>query len=410
MTIWITCQLGAREYYAIPRALHQAGQLHTLITDAWITPQSPLHHLPGKVAKSLGDRYHSDLATVNIQAFTHSLIPFELSQRLSRTTGWPNILARNQWFQHRALHTLKALETQLVPGQHPVIFSYSYTALTLFRYAKQRGWRTILGQIDPGILEEKQVAKLQATYGQHYQSTWTPAPKTYWYTWQQECQLADHILVNSHWSQTALTTVGIPRDKITIVPLAYQPPVEAVTFTRQYPSAFTQERPLRVLFLGQIILRKGIAALLEALPYFNQEPIEIWLVGSTELTLPPELCKHHQLRWFGSVPRSQVQDYYQQADIFLFPTHSDGFGITQLEAQAWQLPIIASRHCGKVVKHQQNGLILPEVSGKAIAKALVTCCRQPERLHQWADQTTDMNVYSLNQLAKTLQNLAHAPV
>ncbi|NET31567.1 MAG: glycosyltransferase family 4 protein [Cyanothece sp. SIO1E1] len=410
MTSWITCQLGAREHYAIPRALHQTGQLHTLITDAWVTPQSPLHYLPDRVAKSLGDRYHPDLSTAHIKAFTRSLIPFELGQRLSRTSGWSNILLRNQWFQHRALRTLKVLANQLTAQERPILFSYSYTALKLFRYAKQQGWYTILGQIDPGVTEEKQVASLQATYGHRYQSTWAPAPEVYWQTWQQECQLADHILVNSPWSQTALTNVGIPNDKITIAPLAYQPPIEAKTFTRQYPFAFTHKRPLRVLFLGQIILRKGIAALLEAIAYLDHEPIEIWLVGSTQLTIPPVLCDHPQLKWLGPLPRSQVQHYYQQADVFLFPTHSDGFGLTQLEAQAWQLPIIASQNCGEVITHQQNGLILSVVSGHAIADSLMYCLQHPERLQQFAEYSVDMNAYSLQQLHQNLQNLVHVSI
>ena len=405
MGFWITCQLGAREHYAIPRALHPTGQLHTLITDAWVTPQSPLHALPSKVATALGDRYHSDLASASVQSFTPSLLSFELRQRLTKTSGWPSMMARNHWFQRHALRALKQLTPKLALHEEPTLFCYSYTALSLFQYAKQQGWQRILGQIDPGILEEKRVAELQTIYGQQYRSSWTCAPEHYWQDWQQECALADRIIVNSPWSQSALATMGIPEEKMAIAPLAYQPPIESTRFVRQYPPVFTQTRPLRVLFLGQIILRKGIAALLEALPQIQGEPIEIWLVGSTELTLPDSLLTHPQLKWMGPVPRSRVQDYYRDTDVFLFPTHSDGFGLTQLEAQAWHLPIIASRHCGPVVSHQQNGLILPEVTSKSITHALLTCCRNPEFLRHWAAQSIDMNAYSLSQLARTLQTL-----
>ena len=411
MTSWITCQLGAREHYAIPRALYQADQLHTLITDAWVAPHSCLQHLPSKVGRSLTDRYHSDLATAPVKAFTSSLISFELRRRLARITGWPSILARNYWLQRHALRTLQTLESRLPNGERPILFSYSYTALEFFRYAQQRGWQTILGQIDPGPIEEQQVAQLQATYGKKYRSNWSPAPEVYWRHWRQEYHLADHILVNSPWSKSALITAGAPNEKIAVVPLAYQRPVEAENFTRHYPPAFTQRRPLRVLFLGQIILRKGIVALLEAIPFLSQAPVEIWLIGSTELTIPASLLEQYpQLKWLGSVPRCQVHQYYQQADIFLFPTHSDGFGLTQLEAQAWQLPIIASFHCGEVVRHMQNGMVLPYISGKSIADALLTCLGHPHLLKQWAQQATNMDTYSLSQLAETLNVIAHANV
>jgi glycosyltransferase involved in cell wall biosynthesis len=44
--------------------------------------------------------------------------------------------------------------------------------------------------------------------------------------------------------------------------------------------------------------------------------------------------------------------------------------MAQVEAQAWRLPIIASRACGRVVKDGIDGLLLPEVTADAIATAL----------------------------------------
>ena len=410
MASWIVCQLGAREHYAVARSLHQTSQLRMLVTDAWSAPTAAVHRLPGKVSRALGDRYHLDLAAAPVSAFTRSLLAFELGQRLAGASAWSQVMARNEWFQHRALRILKQLEKQLSPHEQPVLFSYSYTAIALFRYAKQRGWRTILGQIDPGLTEQNQVAELQAFYGHQYASKWVPAPDSYWQSWRQECELADSIMVNSVWSQQALSAANVDASKVAVAPLAYCGPATAKAFTREYPAAFTSERPLRVLFLGQIILRKGIAAVIEAIATLTDQPIEIWLVGSTELDLTATLDAHPQLKWVGALPRSQVQQYYQQADVFLFPTHSDGFGLTQLEAQAWKLPIIASRYCGEVVTHQQNGLVLSEVSGEAIAAALRECCQHPLHLQRWSGQAINMNCYDLPQLAKTLQNLAHAPV
>ena len=37
---WLCCQLGAREHYAIPRALFRIGMLGCLVTDAWVPPSS----------------------------------------------------------------------------------------------------------------------------------------------------------------------------------------------------------------------------------------------------------------------------------------------------------------------------------------------------------------------------------
>lgn len=405
--LWICCQIGAREHYAIPRALHQQKQLAHLITDAWVLPGSLLNLLPKKILANLRERFHPDLAQASVKAYTNSLINFELTQRLQKTTGWECIIARNHWFQQQSVKSLKLIAPKL--NSSPTLFAYSYAALELFRYAKTQGWQTFLGQIDPGIMEEKLVTAEHKKHP-HYQSTWQPAPPQYWASWQEECSLADRILVNSSWSKQALEQVGIPQSKINIIPLAYEPPVSADDFQRTYPKAFSKERPLRVLFLGQVILRKGIVALLEAAEILQHQPIEFWIVGSNSITPPSKIQRLKQIKWVGAVPRSTTAKYYQFADVFVFPTLSDGFGLTQLEAQAWKLPIIASRFCGEVVKDKVNGLILPEVNGEAIANSLELCLHNSEQLSAFSQQSTHTQSFNLSQLKRHLQTIAYATI
>ena len=399
MTSWIVCQLGAREHYAIPRALHQAGQLHSLVTDAWVTPQSWLNHVPG--LQSLCDRNHPDLAKASncIKALTPSLIQFEATHRLKKTPPWERMIARNNWFQQRAISYLRSANLPSAPST--VLFSYSYAALELLRYAKQRGWRTVLGQIDPGIYEEKIVAAEHAKHPD-LAPDWHPVPPNYWQSWQQECELADQIVVNSHWSKQLLERASVDSDKIKIVPLVYTPPAIAQDFQRNYPNTFSKERPLRVLFLGLVTLRKGIATLLKTIRQLEDEPIEFWIVGPQEIKIPEHLLNHPQVRWIGPVPRSQAQNYYQQADVFLFPTLSDGFGLTQLEAQAWKLPIITSQNCGKVVQHGVNGLCLPEVNSTEISLALRDCYQRPQKLLAYSQKSNLLPTFHLDALSESL--------
>ncbi|MES2568820.1 MAG: glycosyltransferase, partial [Verrucomicrobiota bacterium] len=64
------------------------------------------------------------------------------------------MMARNFWFQRRAIPALQLLaESNRLP-ERPVVFAYSYAALEIFRFAKSCGWTTVLGQIDPGKEEE----------------------------------------------------------------------------------------------------------------------------------------------------------------------------------------------------------------------------------------------------------------
>jgi len=138
----------------------------------------------------------------------------------------------------------------------------------------------VLIQIDPGPEEEKMVAK-EAERVPELAGAWQPAPQEYWNSWREECKLADRIVINSEWSREGLVRGGVPGAKMSVVPLAYQIEVESekseVRSPRPYPTRFTNERPLRVLFLGLINLGKGGARLLEAARVLRDEPVEFAL-------------------------------------------------------------------------------------------------------------------------------------
>jgi len=396
---WICCQIGAREHYAIPRALHQHKKLAHLITDAWVAPLSPLKIL---TQSGLKERFHPVLAEVQVHAFNTSLIRFEITQKLQKRWGWEQIIARNNWFQQQTIKKLTQLTAKFTTP--PVLFSYSYAALEILKFAKKQGWRTILGQIDPGLWEEKIVIQESEKYPQ-FRGNWQPAPVEYWQKWQEECELADDIVINSEWSQKLLQKAGVSVNKLQLIPLVYTPPQTANQFIRIYPESFSQQRPLRVLFLGQVILRKGIAAVLDAVDLLAGYPIEFWIVGNQHIDIPPHFQNHSQIRWIGQVNRSETAKYYQLADVFLFPTLSDGFGLTQLEAQAWQLPIIASENCGKVVVDGVNGWLLPEVSGQAIANILKTCLDIPQQPEILAKNCEITHKFTIENLAQQLIKL-----
>jgi glycosyltransferase involved in cell wall biosynthesis len=148
-----------------------------------------------------------------------------------------------------------------------------------------------------------------------------------------------------------------------------------------------------------------VGQLLEAVNLLSGENVEFWFVGPTQIHVPQSLKLHPQIRWFGVVPRIEVASYYRDADVFVFPTLSDGFGLTQLEAQSWKLPVVASRNCGEVVRDGFNGVILEEVSGQAIADALMSLLRSPETLSGMSVRSAVDDRFSLKTLAESLKRL-----
>jgi Glycosyltransferase len=402
---WICCQIGAREHYAIPRALLRRGMLDCFLTDAWVPPSSFLAKIS---AGSLADRFHDELSNARVKAFDSSLIVFETLARARGLGMWPSILARNHWFQRKVVSALTS-DFRHLTSDSPVLLSYSYTALEPFRYAKTQGWNTVLVQIDPGPEEEKIVAG-EAARVRGLAGGWQPAPAEYWAAWREECGLADRIVVNSEWSREGLVRGGVPTEKISIIPLAYEAPEirsqkSEVREARLYPDRFTHERPLRVLFLGLVNLRKGVARLLEVARILRDEPVEFWMVGPVEIANASTAAEAGRVKWFGPATRNQAAGFYRNADLFILPTLSDGFAITQLEAQAHGLPVIASKNCGKVVENGINGITLDEPIAECIAAAVQDCIASPDRLEKFASASHLRDKFTLNALSQRLEEL-----
>ena len=406
---WLCCQLGAREHYAIPRALFRLNLLDRLVTDAWVRPSSFL----GRLAESkFADRFHNELSGSCVAAFNSSLILFELLAHARRLGEWEKITARNRWFQHNVFSFLRSELTAL--SSELILLSYSYTALEPFRYARSCGWKTVLVQIDPGPEEERivaeEVVRVPALAGR-----WKLAPAKYWASWREECDLADAVVVNSEWSREGLIRSGVPGEKLSVVPLAYEaaaafsdkPAAQEIgmKYARTYPARFSKERPIRVLFLGQVNLRKGIARLLDAARILRDEPVEFWIVGPIQITNAKKIAIAPQVKWFGSVKRSEAAEKYRAADVFILPTLSDGFAITQLEAQAHGLPVISSKCCGTVVENGRNGIVLEEPSAGCIAAAIRDCLADPNRLQNLASTSRVAKEFTIEAFGKRLAEL-----
>ncbi|QDT55838.1 D-inositol 3-phosphate glycosyltransferase [Caulifigura coniformis] len=379
---WSVFQLGAREHYAIPRALLARGVSTRLVTDLWFQGAGR-RFLP----RSLGDRSHPEISSRTVRSFNGPMLAFEAMSRWQGIRGWPLIEARNKRFGR--------LASTIDMGE--IVFSYSYAALDVFEKARGSS-RLVLGQIDPGPFEQDLVEQIHDRHGLARPPR--PSPE-YWERWNVEHELADVIVVNSEWSRTALVQRGVSSDKIAVIPLAF----ESKTLTsppRDAPTRFTQASPLQILFLGQVIARKGVIELLQAARSLRNEPVKWLVVGGGDSTLLEQMAAEPSIDVVGPVARSTTEQFYRRSDVFILPTHSDGFALTQLEAAAFGLPLIVSRHCGDVVVDGVNGLTLGEVSPEAIVQTVKRILDQPALLYEMGEQMRNRRQLRIADLGERL--------
>jgi len=399
---WVCCHLGAREHYAIPRALHLRGDLRLLVTDAWSPPGGWRRRGPARLARRLNERFHPQLASATIRPLTASLVAHELAWGLQRHEGWDLIGARNAWFQARAAVVVSHWQPDA--GDHPIVFAHSYSARAIFEVAKARGWTTVLGQIDPGP-EHFAIARRLAASAPEFGPAPAEPPSAYLASWRDECALADRIIVNSDWSRTALTRAGVDVAKLRVVPLAYEPEQAGPPSRHVYPDVFTAARPLRVLYVGSVSVVKGVAELLRAMVSLDGLPITLRVVGKVGMAVPAEFAAHPSIEWVGAVTRSDVMTQFQECDVLVFPSHSDGFGMAQVEAQAHGLPVIASAFCGRVVDDGRTGLVLPAVTPAAIAEALRMMVARPGQLAEFSANAASRKASDVANLGAVLASV-----
>jgi glycosyltransferase involved in cell wall biosynthesis len=151
-----------------------------------------------------------------------------------------------------------------------------------------------------------------------------------------------------------------------------------------------------------------VRPLLDAIRELRGEPIEFHFVGPSATQYEEELRGSPNLVWHGAVSRDQTHRHYQAADVFILPTFSDGFGLTQLEAMSFGLPVIASRSCGEVVRDHENGLILGQVSSKMIVEALRALCQAPALVSSLREGAASTRALGIDDLYQRLAALPTA--
>lgn len=384
MTHWLCSQLGSREKYAIPRALTLSRQLDTLFTDMWIKPAGLVQRFNNRAV----GRFHDELAKQQIVHFNRQFLARRIAQKVFK-----NSLEEDLLYDQLVASKLRRYVRKDIGN----IFGYSYTSRLTFIRAKELGLKTVLGQINPGPAEAEIVTQAFRHYMNGRYKPHVP-DEAYWGRWREEIQHADIVVVNSVWSKQLLLKEGVVDEKILVIPLAYEA-TERRPF-RVFKKTFSQTDPLNLLYLGGIGIRKGFHVLTAAMKEMSKWPVHLHVVGA--LKGPEELLKNlpGNVTVYGAVPQHQVAEFYKKADVFIFPTLSDGFGLTQLEAQAYKLPIIASRFCAPVVTDSVNGIVLPMVEVASIVAAIEEILDTPNLIELFSGQSIALEEYSISNLSK----------
>ena len=183
---------------------------------------------------------------------------------------------------------------------------------------------------------------------------------------------ADRVIVNGEAGARYIRRFGYPDARIARIP--YTTDVRPFV---QLPLGRVRGPTRRLLYVGSVSERKGIALLLEALSQMaDRQELCLTIVGDGPLRRPLEHHHRHSgvdLEWIGNVPYDELPVWYGKAEFLVFPTLGDEWGLVVNEALAAGLPVIGSRYSQAVeelIRHGENGWVFAPESAEAVREAL----------------------------------------
>lgn len=176
---------------------------------------------------------------------------------------------------------------------------------------------------------------------------------------------ADHIIaVSEKTREDCIKYLKIPSDEITVIPNGFSKafyPIPNIGEVKNYIKT-TYNLDKYILFAGRVEARKNITTLINAFyelkkSGFNHKLVIIGGMGWQHEKVLLEIKKlnlQDEVVFPGYVPEDDLVKFYNAADLFVYPSLYEGFGLPPLEAMACGTPVITS-----------NTSSLPEVVGDA---------------------------------------------
>ncbi|HEY3830479.1 MAG TPA: lysylphosphatidylglycerol synthase domain-containing protein [Solirubrobacteraceae bacterium] len=144
-----------------------------------------------------------------------------------------------------------------------------------------------------------------------------------------------------------------------------------------------EPQPLRILFIGQAVERKGLPVLLRAFEALREHvPATLTLVGAGPQDVAPLLLDDRGVQALGKVSEERKAAELARAQVLCAPSlGGESFGMVLTEAFAAGTPVVASDIAGyrDVVRDGLDGLLTPRGDARALAEALRELALQPRR-------------------------------
>ena len=168
-------------------------------------------------------------------------------------------------------------------------------------------------------------------------------------------EMADFICVPSTFVKNSFLEYGFKHSKIIVNPYG----VNMASFN----SIPKEDEVFRIIFVGNICIRKGCHYLLQAFNELNLPKAELHMVGpvDSDMHFFLKMYRGSNIKLHGSKPQSELYKYYSQASVFVIMSIEEGLAMVQMQAMACGLPLICSENTGggDLITNGEEGFVIP---------------------------------------------------
>lgn len=172
----------------------------------------------------------------------------------------------------------------------------------------------------------------------------------------REYDLADYICVPSKFAKQTFIKKGFGNKKIKIIKLGVDLKKFYQKKNKKKKNSFT------IISSGEVSIRKGSHLLIKAFKNLKIPNIRLLFVGNFEkgLSFYFNKNKNANIYFLGKKNEKELNDIYNNSDIFVLNSLEDGFGMVIPQAMACGLPIITTHNTGasEIVENNKNGFVI----------------------------------------------------
>ncbi len=387
MSVLLAHTMTAPHVQQPARALYEAGLLSRYITGVRDRPDAFSQRTLCTVARLVGFDLAAQLRKRVVTEVPSALVedhPWgELLRLLSSRLDRSGRLTDRVWERTETAFD-RLVARRLNPKIHQAVYGFEYTARHTFERARKLGLKCIydVPAPEPRFVQdliEREVARFPELRTPFFLHSAAREPARIAYR-RHEWNDAGLVIAASNFTRDSFARAGLDVSKVRVVPYG-APPCAPAEEARTGGSA--GRGPIRFLWAGTFSIRKGAHYLLEAWRAANLGAhAQLDVFGSQGLPARLVTPSPVGVVFHAPVSRAELMAWYQRADILLFPTLCDGFGMVATEAWSRGLPVLTTSNAGAAdfLKPNENGLLVPPGDTTALATALTWCVEHRNEL------------------------------